>query len=729
MPRFGLCAPAYQSQSVNADAQALVNLYVEQDESGAGNAPLVLYPTPGTETFVDLGRTITPEVDGLGAFDKAGSASGTGNAVATGSLLPSSTPEYAFFGHAKDDISGLTFTPAAGWTILGGETYQQSVSGATNGQGTISGGGADWVAALALFKQIGVAAPTIVQAATIVSGAWTPGTNTGNFTNPVGAGNTILVIMEGNQTTVDAALTVSDGTNSYLKVVDKRLAAGLNPQYTMYAAQGIAAGTPTVSATTAGVISGSILMYEIKGGTAAVVNSGPIRCEYFINGRAFVICGSDFDEIFSNGTFTTWGQVANDSLIATMAATPQQILIASAGTAYVFDLMTNTLTAIPGVTFPGPVSQAAVCDGFFLLTIENTKEFFVSGALDATDWATNGSAIVSVFADNIVSMLVHDREIHFWSDRERTVYYDSGNIFPFDVIPGTTIQAGSAAKSSPARLDDRVLWLNADDNGNATVKMGIGYTPQRISTHALEFAMQGYARVDDAVGYTYQDQGHSFYVLYFPTPSKTWVYDATISAMIGVQCWHEREFYLASTGGSQAHKSQCHMFAFGKHLVGDWSSGKVYQMQIPTLSGSAWTFADDNGNPIRRIRRAPHISKEQKRLYISELRVYVETGLGPIPPLSDPAPYPNFIVLAESGNPSNSWLVTIADNGTISRTLTTTLPQQELFLSLDGESFQILVRSGGGSFVLVGLPFDPAFPTEFLMSTIPGALQTGLELQ
>ena len=219
--------------------------------------------------------------------------------------------------------------------------------------------------------------------------------------------------------------------------------------------------------------------------------------------------------------------------------------------------MANTLTPIPGATFPGPVSQAAVCDGFFILTIQQTKEFFVSGALDATDWVTNGSAIVSVFADNIVSMLVHDREIHFWSDRERTVYYDSGNIFPFDVIPGTTIQAGSAAKSSPARLDDRVMWLNSDDNGTATVKMGMGYTPQRISTHALEFAMQGYARVDDAVGYTYQIKGHSFYVLYFPTPSKTWVYDATASQLIGIPCWHEWENYVALTGRDRAHLSQC----------------------------------------------------------------------------------------------------------------------------------------------------------------------------
>ena len=527
MPRLGMVGPSYTLANISADDQSCVNWYVSQDESGAGNAPLILDPCPGTKTFVDLGRTITPEVDGLGGLDQAtpnNTATGSGTAVATGSLTPSTTPEFALFGFAKDDSSGFTFTPDAGWTIFGSQTYQQVVSAAVNGTGTISSGPVNWAAALVLFKQVGSSAPAIIQPRTIISGAWTAGTNSAHFASPVTAGNTIILILEGNQTSgTGANMTVSDGVNTYVKLTDQFLNGGNKPQYTMYAAQNIAAGNPLVAATTTGTISGQITMYEVQGGFEAVTNSGPVRGLLTVTGRTFAVCGQDFDEILGNGTFVTRGTVSNDSLPVTMAATPQQLLLASAGTAYVFDLMANTLTAIPGATFAGPVSQAATCDGFFILTIVNSKEFYVSAPLDATDWVTNGAAIVSVFADNIVSMLVRDREIWFWSDRDRTVYYDSGNIFPFDVIAGTTIQAGSAAKSSPVRIDDHVLWLNADDNGTATVKMGSGYTPQRISNHALEFAMQGYARVDDAVGTTYQLQGHNFYALYFPTPSANWV--------------------------------------------------------------------------------------------------------------------------------------------------------------------------------------------------------------
>jgi hypothetical protein len=578
-----------------------------------------------------------------------------------------------------------------------------------------------------LLKLIGTSSlPTTVQAP--LTGTSSVPITAGPFVSPLTAGNTVICTIQGAEhDSATGSFTVSDGVNTWVRLAS---AANTNeggsttgPLLEIWAAFNVAAGSPTFTVTGPTLSGGGFFFGEYAAGHAAVTNSGPVRGLFTVTGRTFAVCGADFDEILGNGTFITRGTVGNDSLPVTMAASPQQLLLASAGTAYVFDLMANMLTAIPGVTFAGPVSQAGICDGFFLLTIQNSKEFYVSAPLDAMDWVTNGAAIVSVFADNIVSMLVHDREIWFWSDRDRTVYYDSGNIFPFDVIAGTTIQAGSAAKNSPARIDDRVLWLNADDNGTATVKMGSGYTPQRISNHALEFAMQGYARVDDAVGTTYQDQGHNFYELYFPTPSVTWVFD-TLTGM-----WHQRAFWLEQIGQYQAAHRWNHTYNFGKHLVGDWQSGKVYEMRIPTQVGSAWTFADDDGNTIRRMRRAPHISKEQKWAFYHFVNVFVETGLGPIPPLVQPASSPTFIVLADFGTPTDSWLVNVADDGTINFTSVTD-DAENLFLNHLGISYQVFAAAGGGGFTIVPQgTFDPTLAETFPMATTPGFLQTDLHIQ
>jgi hypothetical protein len=636
MPRFGLVGPSYTSQSLNADAQLCMNWYVEQIESGAGNAPVAMYPTPGTVTFVNLARTISPTVDGIGSFVASvaakGTVTGTGH-ISTGSLTPSTPPEFAVFGEAND--GGVPFTVDAGWTTFGGQSYQQEANAAIAGGGTLSSvGSSDWVAALMLFNQVGATAPTVIQQRTINSGAWAASTQSQPFLAPVTAGNTIMVILEANETAAAGpGLTVTDSAgNVYTLIASEIFGSNSTPAYQVYLSQHVLGGTITINGTTtATVIGASLRAYEIQGGSVGSTNNGPTRGCITITGRTFFVVGPDFDEVLSNGTFINWGTVANDSLPVTMAATPQQLLLASAGTAYVFDLMANTLTPIAGATFSGPVSQAAVCDDFFILTIKNSKTFYVSAPLDATDWVTNGSAIVSVFPDNIVSMIVDHRQVWFFSDTKSVVYYDSGNIFPFDVIPGSFMEAGNAAEFSTQLFPNGVVWLGADERGSGVVWLGPpgGGTPQRISNHALEFAIQGYTRVDDAVAITYQDQGHLFYQIYFPTPSVTWTYD------VNTQMWHQRGFYLESIGNFQAVHYWNHTFNFGRHLVGDWQSGRVYQLHIPVYTAGVWTFATDDGNPIVRVRRAPHVSSEQKRQFHAELQVYMETGVGPQPPLLD----------------------------------------------------------------------------------------------
>ena len=353
-----------------------------------------------------------------------------------------------------------------------------------------------------------------------------------------------------------------------------------------------------------------------------------IRGIFTVTGRTFAVAGPDFTEIMANGTSVVRGTVSNNSLPVTMAASPQQLLLTSAGTAYVFDLTANTLTTIAAATFSGPVAQCGICDDFFIVTIKNSKEFVVSAPLDATDWVTNGSAIVSVFPDNIISFIVSHRELWFFSDTKTVVYYDSGNVFPFDVIPGSDMDQGCAAEFSTALLANTIFWLGADERGNGVVWMANGYTPQRISNHAVEFALQGYTRIDDAIALTIQDQGHYFYVLYFPTPSTTWVYD-TATGM-----WHQRGYFNTIIAQFKAARYQNHTFNFGKHLVGDWASDLVYELHIPVQNqNGSWSFATDNGNLIHRVRRAPHISNEQRRQAHFELQVLVETGLGPVPPL------------------------------------------------------------------------------------------------
>jgi hypothetical protein len=721
--RFGLVGPTYQAQSPNLDAQFTMNLYVEADESGAGNAPIALFRTPGTKTFVNLARAISPATNGIGAIDGTPKQNaGVGTTVSTPTATPSNSQDLALFIVAAPTSAG-TITPGGSFAGFGPNAYAEAVTSGVAGAATLASS-AGWSAALLLFKQFGASVPTITHQVNNSGSIGGAGTLTALS---VTKGDTILVTMTiGSGGALPSGKTVGPDSagNVYTQLFSHYDSTS---QTEIGVWEAIASTTASINipygASAGGSFAAIIAALDLPTGAAAVTNTGPIRAQTDINGRSFAICGQDFDEIFSNGTFVTRGSVANDSLIATMAATPQQILIASAGSAYVFDLTANGLVQIPGATFSGPVAQAAVCDDFFILTIVNSKTFYVSAPLDATDWVTNGSAIVSVFPDNIVGMLVFQRQIWFDSDTQSVVYYDSGNIFPFDVNPNAFIEAGLAAENTMAIFNNSIAWLGADARGHGKVWLASGYTPTRISNHAVEFAIQGYSRIDDAVAFSYQDQGHEFYFLYFPTPSVAWIYDANTGM------WHQQGFWLESVGQFRAPHRWTHAFSFGMHLVGDWQSGKIYQMQIPAYDNGAWTFGDDDGNPIRWVRRAPHVSKMQKRQFFSELQVYCETGLGPVPALVNTAIGPRQITLADETGAL--WNLTISDSGVINTT-PAAFGDAEIVILNDalhpGISQRLLVDGSSGDVLAQATTYDFSYPISYPMGTITSGLQSALIL-
>jgi len=305
-----------------------------------------------------------------------------------------------------------------------------------------------------------------------------------------------------------------------------------------------------------------------------------------------------------------------------MTSSPQQMLIASVGQCYVLDLLSNVLTPVPVTNFNQLISQVEYCDGFFIALGANSQQVYASAPLDATTWPGSSTAIVSVFSDNIIAMRVDHRQLWLFGRKASVVYYDSGNTpFPFDVVPGGFVEQGIIAMNSTIKLDNSVFWVGGDERGNLMAWRASGYTPTRVSNHAVENAWQNFSTAVDARAYSYQDRGHSFWVIYFPTANQTWVYDVATGS------WHNRGF-LNSNGTIDAHHSQNHSFIFGKHLVGDWNSGRIYDMSIAY-------YNDLDGFPIKRIRRAPHISRENEWIFHQSLQVDLESGLGPEPPLLD----------------------------------------------------------------------------------------------
>lgn len=366
----------------------------------------------------------------------------------------------------------------------------------------------------------------------------------------------------------------------------------------------------------------SLVLYPTPGESLFVtLPNYPTRGMFTIDGRFFAIGGPNFYEVSSAGIINSYGPIQNDGSFCSMTAGPSQILFATVGQLWVFNLQTNTLTAVNMANLAGNVSQVKFSDGFFIALIANSNTFQVSALEDATSWSLGNLAQVSTYPDNVVGMEFLYRELVLLGNKQSQWYYNSGALFPYSPISSGFMEQGLAATFGMAKADNSLFWIGMDERGQAVAWRANGYTPVRISTYAIEFAWQGYAKVSDAVSYAYQDQGHTFWVIYFPAANKTWCYDAA------TQLWHERSWFNATLGRDQAHRSWCHAFCFGMHLVGDPLSGAIYQLSVNTLT--------DFGGTIKRVRRCGHISNEQQWIFHHKIQLDLEVGLGPQPPLLD----------------------------------------------------------------------------------------------
>jgi len=349
---------------------------------------------------------------------------------------------------------------------------------------------------------------------------------------------------------------------------------------------------------------------------ADLVNETSVPEDFTLNGRMFA-AASHFYEIDAAGNVTDRGALNGQPLSKPMIrANETQLLILSNGDLFIFTLATNILTAVNMAQFNGPVQQIEFCDGYFLATIQNSHTFQQSNLEDGTTWDGLNIATISLFPDNFTSMGVSGRNPVFYSLKKFAVYYNAGAGFPvFIPISNALGEDGAGATFATTKLDNTLFWLDEDERGAFVARRLSGATGERVSTHATELAWQSYTTPSDAIGWTYQENGHTYWMLRFVAQNETWGYD------VASGLWHQRSSFNENFGIRQAERATCHAYCFGKHLVGDWASGKIYEQSSK--------YNTDDGHMIVRTRRSPTISKENEWIYFSEARFDIETGLSP----------------------------------------------------------------------------------------------------
>ena len=199
---------------------------------------------------------------------------------------------------------------------------------------------------------------------------------------------------------------------------------------------------------------------------------------------------------------TTIGTIGTVSDTVSMASNGTEIILVDGSAGYLINTTANTVTQITDPDFPNGVRRATYQDGYFIVAGDNSQKFYISGLLNGSAWDGLDFASAEGAPDNTIGLISDHRELWLFGDTSAEIWVNTGNAdFPFERSGNAFIEHGCAAAASVAKLDNTVFWLGADDRGSGIVWRAQGYTPVRISTHAVEKAISGYADISDAVAF------------------------------------------------------------------------------------------------------------------------------------------------------------------------------------------------------------------------------------
>jgi len=267
----------------------------------------------------------------------------------------------------------------------------------------------------------------------------------------------------------------------------------------------------------------------------------------------------------------------------------------------------------PEEAFPNGCTTITVNDGYGLVEQPNSGNFWTSDVQNFINWNALAEATIESRSDQLVAVdQIGGGNVVLFGTRSLEYWFDNGT-FPLAFARATGQQQdwGLAAKWSRANVQGSLMFLGQNFQGNPEVVWLNGYSPEPVSTSDLESIINTFEVIDDAIGFSYNMNGHTFYQITFPSANRSFLYDMDTDIWSEVQSGTaEYNRHLASLGIS---------YNTGTY-VSDASNGNLYYLDQNNYT--------DNGSLIMREVTSQHIFDQGNQVSIAQVYLDMQTGVG-----------------------------------------------------------------------------------------------------
>ena len=346
------------------------------------------------------------------------------------------------------------------------------------------------------------------------------------------------------------------------------------------------------------------------------------RGSIVMDGTPYFVNGDSLYSVDSSGTATLVGGVSGSGMVSMAHNGTYLVIVVPGGDAYTYNKGTGVYGLITDVDFI--TSDIVVYkDGYFVFTATAGNVFFNSALNDPTSYDALDFGSAEASPDKIVTQIVDHNELFICGSEIIEIFQNvGGSGFPFQRIQGAIISKGCHAKFGLVKFDNTFSFIGGGLNERTAIwKVSGSSSAVKISTDAIDSQIQLFneAEIADAFAGTMAFDGQILAFFTFESTrieSKTFVYNATASALAGGSVWFELSSGL--TGGRWA--AQTVARAYGKIITADGATGQLGALN----SDSALDFGEPN---LREATSTP-FSQEGAPLFAGSLKVLFESGLG-----------------------------------------------------------------------------------------------------
>lgn len=346
------------------------------------------------------------------------------------------------------------------------------------------------------------------------------------------------------------------------------------------------------------------------------------RGSFSQDGRTWTVVGGDVYEVsIAGATATRIGSVPDDGkpvFFASNGRGGEQLAICGGGQLAILDLVTGVFTPAVALPHTNAPTWLAFIDGYFLLGERDTIRVWFCNLEDGLIWDALDFFARSQTSDNIVGGVVFRNRVWTFGSLTSEVFYDSGDSDnPFVPYPGSVMQEGLVSLWAVGVQGESVVWMAQDAEGSNRIVRATDYAPTVISTPGIAAQLASCSTLADVEVAIYEQIAHPFAVWTCPSYGPA---GASFGWDAREQQWHTRSTRDAALGVDKQWIARGLCSPGAAVLCGGWQSDGLFLLDLDAF--------EDDGGMIVRTRRAPYLSAENQWLFLDQVELGMQAGVG-----------------------------------------------------------------------------------------------------